>query len=184
MREFLINDKNIKLMSVKKNTDFNIKKLLNNDKLDQSQSIRFGKLFEKFIKDLAKSKGYQIINEKLIDVFNTGTKTNKGKKDLDICFTKDNTIFYFESKTNLNLDSEKSKATDKKIFDITNFLIKENKDEDIYSGLITCWYEKEEGMNIKTKTNLLFMKDFFKLIGIETTKDEYYSIMSDFGQMI
>ena len=56
MREFLINDENVKLMSVKENTDFNVKWLLYNNKLDQSQSIRFGKFFEGFIKDLIKSK--------------------------------------------------------------------------------------------------------------------------------
>ena len=105
-------------MSVKDNTDFNVKRLLNNNKLNQSQSIRFGKIFEKFIKDLIKSRGYELINEGLIDVYETGSKTNKGKKDLDICFIKEETIYYFESKLNLNLDSEKSKATDNKISDI------------------------------------------------------------------
>ncbi len=36
-----------------------------------------------------------------------------------ICFIKDNTIFYFETKINLNLDSEKLKVTDDKISIIT-----------------------------------------------------------------
>jgi hypothetical protein len=184
MREFLINDENVELMSVKENTDFNVKKLLNNNKLDQSQSIRFGKIFEKFIKDLIKSKGHELINEELVDVYGTGSKTNKGKKDLDICFVKENTIFYFESKLNLNLDSGKSKATDDKISGITEYLILENKENDVFSGLITCWWEKEEGMSITTKTNLLFMKDFLEILDIKTTKEEYYNLMSDFGKMI
>jgi hypothetical protein len=171
-------------MSVKENTDFNVKKLLNNNKLDQSQSIRFGKIFENFIKSLIKSKGYKLINEELIDVYGTGSKTNKGKKDLDICFIKDDNIFYFESKLNLNLDSEKSKATDDKISEITDYLITENKDVSVFSGLITCWWEKEEGMSITTKTNLLFMKDFLELLDIKSTKEEYYNMMSDFGKMI
>lgn len=172
MREFLINNENVDLMSVKENTDFNVKRLLNNNKLDQSQSIRFGKIFEKFIKDLIKSKGYELINEELVDVYGTGSKTNKGKKDLDICFVKENTIFYFESKLNLKLDSE------------TEYLIQENKENDVFSGLITCWWEKEEGMSITTKTNLLFMKDFLEILDIKTTKEDYYNLMSDFGKMI
>lgn len=184
MRDFLINEDNVKLMSVKENTDFNVKKLLNNNKLDQSQSIRFGKIFENFIKNLIKSKGYKLINEELIDVYGTGSKTNKGKKDLDICFVKDDSIFYFESKLNLNLDSEKSKATDDKISEITDYLITENKDVSVFSGLITCWWEKEEGMSITTKTNLLFMKDFLELLDIKSSKEEYYTMMSDFGKMI
>lgn len=184
MREILIKKENIDLMCVKENTDFNVKRLLNNNKLDQSQSIRFGKIFENFIKDLIRSKGHELINEELIDVYGTGSKTKKGKKDLDICFIKENTIFYFESKLNLNLDSEKSKATDDKISGITEYLILENKKKDIFSGLITCWWEKEEGMSITTKTNLLFMKDFLEILGIKTTKEEYYTLMSDFGKMI
>jgi hypothetical protein len=184
MRDFLINEDNVKLMGVKENIDFNVKRLLNNNKLDQSQSIRFGKIFENFIKSLIKSKGYKLINEELIDVYGTGSKTNKGKKDLDICFIKDDNIFYFESKLNLNLDSEKSKATDDKISEITDYLITENKDISVFSGLITCWWEKEEGMSITTKTNLLFMKDFLELLDIKSTKEEYYTMMSDFGKMI
>jgi hypothetical protein len=184
MKDLLINEDNVKLMCVKENTDFNVKRLLNNNKLDQSQSIRFGKIFENFIKSLIKSKGYELINEQLVDVYGTGSKTNKGKKDLDICFIKDDNLFYFESKLNLNLDSEKSKATDDKISEITDYLITENKDVSVFSGLITCWWEKEEGMSITTKTNLLFMKDFLELLDIKSTKEEYYNMMSDFGKMI
>ena len=158
--------------------------LLNNNKLDQSQSIRFGKIFENFIKSLIKSKGYELVNEQLVDVYGAGSKTNKGKKDLDICFVKDDNIFYFESKLNLNLDSEKSKATDDKISEITDYLITENKGVSVFSGLITCWWEKEKGMSITTKTNLLFMKDFLELLDIKYTKEEYYDMMSDFGKMI
>lgn len=184
IKNLLINDENIKSIQVKEATDFNVKKLLNNNNLDQSQSIRFGKLFEKLLKDLIKGKGYKIINEEFLDVYNTGSKTNKGKKDLDICFIKDDTIFYFESKLNLNLDSEKSKATDDKILEINDYLINENKNLKVVSSLITCWWEKEEGMVITTKTNILFMKDFLGLIGISCTKSEYYKIMFDFGKLI
>jgi hypothetical protein len=184
MREFLINEENISLMGIRKNTDFNVKRLLGNDRLDQSQSIRFGKIFEKFIKDLVKSRGYELINEELVDIYGTGSETKKGKKDIDICFIKDNSIFYFESKLNLNLDSEKSKATDEKISNITEYLITQNSGYTVFSNLITCWWEKEDGMPISTKTNLIFMREFLQILGIETTREEYYEMMSDFGKMI
>lgn len=184
MRNLLINDENVKSMGVKENSDFNVKRLLNNNKLTQSQSIKFGKIFEKFLKDLIKSEGYKLIHEEYVDVYGTGTTTNKNKKDLDICFIKGDTIFYFESKLNLNLDSEKLKATDNKILQITEYLKKENKEMKVFSGLVTSWFEREEGMSITTKTNLLFMKDFLEILNIETTKEEYYGLMSDFGQMI
>lgn len=184
MRKLLINSSNIELMSIKENTDFNVKKLLANNRLDQSQCIRFGKIFENFLKQLIKSKEYTLINEDLVDVYSTGSKTSKGKKDLDICFIKDDIIYYFESKLNLNLDSEKSKATDKKITEITDYLKEQNSEKSIFSALITCWWEKEEGMYITTKTNLLFMRDFFEILDIEVTKEEYYKLMAEFGSMI
>lgn len=184
MREFLINEDNIKLMNVKKNNNFNVKKLLNNYNLDQSQVIRFGKIFENFIKNLIKSKNYKLINEELIDINGNGLNKNKGKKELDICFIKNDNIFYFESKLNLNLDSEKSKATDDKISKINDYLINENKNFSVFSMLITCWWEKEEGMLIKTKTKIFFMKDFLELLDIKSTKEEYYKMMSDFGKKI
>jgi hypothetical protein len=184
MRDLLINDKNVVLMSKINNVDYNVKRLLNNNNLTQSQSIKFGKVFEGFIKDIVKTQGGELINEEYVDVYEIGTKTNKGKKDLDICFIKGDTIYYFESKMNLNLDSEKSKVTDEKISQITNYLVKQNKGMNVVSGLITSWYEREEGMSIKTKTNLFFMKDFLQIVGVDMGKNEYYEMMSDFGKLI
>lgn len=185
IREILINDKNINLMSVRENLDFNVKKILNNNYLSQSQSIRFGKIFENFLKNIIKENGYTLINEELVDIHKKGLNRNKDKKDLDICFIKDDTIFYFESKINLNLDSEKSKVTDKKISEINEYLVNENKKMNVNSSLITCWWEKEEGMSVKTNTNLLYMRDFFKLLEIENiTSYDYYDMMSDFGNSI
>ena len=184
MNNLLINDEHIKSMSEKKNDDFNVKKLLNNFELTQSQSIRFGKVFESFVKNLVKSKNLKLINEELVDVFNTGSKTNKGKKDIDICFIKDDTIFYFECKINLKLDSEKSKVTDDKVCNITNFLINENKSSKVFSGILTGWYERENGMPTHLKTNVVFMSELFSILGIETTKEEYYKLMNDFGKLI
>jgi hypothetical protein len=184
MRNLLINNENLHLMTSGQGDVYNVKRLLNNNALTQSQSIKFGKIFEKFIKDLIKGQGFELINEEYVDVYGIGSKTNKGKKDLDICFIKGDTIFYFESKLNLALDSEKSKATDDKIVEITNYLVENNKDMKVVSGLITCWFEKEKNMVITPKTNLFFIQDFLELIGIEIEKEEYYNMMSDFGKLI
>lgn len=184
LKDILITEQNIKSMVKNNYDDFNVKKLLNNYSLTQSQNIRFGKVFECFIKDIITNMGYELINKELIDVYQTNTKTNKNKKELDICFIKDDTVYYFECKVNLNLDSEKSKATDRKVLDITNYLINENPNKKIYSGILTCWWDKEVGMNIKTQTNLIFIKDLFELIGVKSNKDYYYKVMSDFGEFI
>lgn len=92
--------------------------------------------------------------------------------------------YIIDPKINLNLDSEKSKATDKKISDITSYLKTIHPNKKIVSGLITCWWEHEKGINVKTKTNLFYIKDFFKLMGITTTKENYYHTMKKFGELI
>ena len=188
MKDFLITKQNIDLMRSKGGDHFNIKKLLKNDKLDHSQSVRFGNVFVRYLKDLIVSKGFKLVNEEFIDVYGENSKTKKkvkGKKELDICFIKDDTIFYFECKLNLNLDSEKSKETDHKILKINDYLLKENLENTVFSGLIIGWWEKEKGMKITTKTkNLLFMKDFLEIIDVNTTKEEYYDMMSEFGKNI
>lgn len=184
MRELLINEKNISLMAKKENTSFNIKKLLGVD-IDQSQSIRFGNMFQEFIKNLVISKGGKILPSQFIDVYKTGnTKSNKGLKDMDIWFILDDIMYYFEVKTNLDLDSEKSKATDNKIFDITKYLIIENQNTKVKTGILSCWYKREHGLPIKVKTPVCYIEDMFKILNIQCTSDEYYKLMLDFGKSI
>ena len=50
MRDLLINENNIKIMQDEKKPYFNVKKLLNNDNLTQSQCVKFGDLFQKYVK--------------------------------------------------------------------------------------------------------------------------------------
>lgn len=173
---------NINSMKRKEPSKYGVKWLLSNELLDQSQCIRFGKVFETFIKNMITHTGYVQIEHNLIDLYNTGSKTKKGKKELDICFIKGNDIYYFECKCNLQLDSEKSKETDKKVSNISKYLKSKYKDMNVYSGLLTGLYEIEKDLIISTKTNLLFIKDLFKILGITCTKEEYYDIMKQFGK--
>jgi hypothetical protein len=184
IKDLLINEKNISLLDKKENTSFNIKKLLKTD-VDQSQSIRFGNLFQNWIKDVIRLSGGEIIDIQFIDVYETGnTKTNKGLKDMDILFSLNNKMFYYEAKTNLDLDSEKCKETDRKINDISNHLIKNYNNKEIHSGVLSCWYEKEVGLSVKVKTNVVYIKDLFEILNINCTKEEYYQIMEEFGNEV
>ena len=171
-------------MTMKSNVvdTYNVKKLLGNNKLTQSQSIKFGKIFETFLKNLIINKGFELMYTTPLDVNNEGLPTKKGKKELDICFKHNNAIIYQEVKTNLNLDSEKSKITDGKIINITNYLKDNNEGVSVFNGIITCWWEKEPGLSITPKTNVMFMKDFFHILGFNITKDEYYTLMREFGK--
>jgi hypothetical protein len=59
-----------------------------------------------------------------------------------------------------------------------------SKYSEINVNILSCWWEKEKGMDIKTNKNLYFMSDFFELISCHTNKDEYYDIMKEFGRQI
>lgn len=177
LEKILLTEEFISKMGNEPVKDYNVKKLLNNPNLTQSQCIKFGKIFEGFIKGIISNFNYEIIHEEYISIIGK-------QKDVDICFIMGDKIYYFESKLNLNLDSEKSKATDKKISDVTNQLQKIHPDKEIMSGLLTCWWEHEKGINVKTKTKLFYMKDFFELMGAKTTKENYYSTMKKFGEQI
>jgi hypothetical protein len=185
IKNVLITEKNIQNLQPKEvgEYDYNIKKLLNNNRLDQSQSIRFGNMFENFIKDLADSLGAILLDKKFLDIYYTNSKTNKGKKDVDICFTYNDIIYYFECKTNLNLDSEKSKATDKKVGDIIEFLEKENN-KTVIGGVVSCWYEFEEKLPNSLKSKLFFFKDIINIFNLNLSKNEYYDILKEFGNKI
>jgi hypothetical protein len=119
-----------------------------------------------------------------IIMFETENNTNKkGKKQLDVCFIKNDIIYYFECKINMNLDSEKSKQTDAKIKLITEYL-KNKYNKQVISKVITCWYNKHKGLLNKIKTNVIFMNEFFDLIDYNTDEIKYYKMMEDFGKLI
>lgn len=182
IKSLLITEKNLSYLKEKDDNSFNIKKLLGVN-LTQSQAIRFGNMFQNFIKDVITSAGGEVVNQQFADIYGTGTKSNKGKKDVDIWFKYDNKIYYFEVKTNLDLDSEKSKATDSKVDAISSWMKSNYKDCDVVSGVLSCWYTKETGLPVKVK-NVFYMGDLFKILDIRLSSDEYYSIMKDFGKEI
>ena len=181
IKSLLINEKNITALAKKENNFFNLKKLLGVD-IDQSQSIRFGNLYQDWIKSLASNFGAEIIDIHFMDIYKTGNvKTNKGLKDIDILFRFNGKMYYFEAKTSLDLDSEKSKATYAKISDVTEYIKTEYPDDEVVSGVLSCWYEKEIGLPFKLKTDAFFIKDIFNILGIEASKEEYYELMREFG---
>lgn len=180
LRSLLITEKNINLLKKGENNSWNIKRLLQID-LDQSQSIRFGNMFQDFVKSVVTSAGGKVLSQQFADIYGVGeTKSNKGQKDVDIWFTYKERMYYFEAKTNLDLDSEKSKATDLKVVDISIWMKMNYPEYEVISGILSCWWTKEAGLPVKVK-DVYFMEDIFKILEIDVSKDEYYEIMKDFG---
>ncbi len=80
-----------------------------------SINIQFGNKIEIFWnKVISDSNAKNLIEENNLIII------NKNKKQQDHFFCVEDKYFYLESKCNLNLDSEKSKASNQKIKDITN----------------------------------------------------------------
>ena len=97
-----------------------IKRWLGLTVLGQSESIRFGTLFEEALNDyVAHSPTYTNITTSTQKTYITPectlTPKSKNNKDIDILFRSGNVIYYRECKCNLLLDSEKSKTTAEKV---------------------------------------------------------------------
>lgn len=173
IKNLLITEKNIGILKNKENKIYNIKKLLGNNNLTQSQSIRFGNVFQDFIINIAKKYGAVIhYNEKII-------KIGKKNKDVDVCFTFKGVTYYFECKTNLNLDSEKSKSTDEKVEYIHNFIKSEHNN--LISGVLTCWYSPNSNIYNKLLTKVYYMSEFFDIFNVDIDENDYNKIMLELG---
>lgn len=102
------------------------------------------------------------------------------------------TLLYEEQKTNAGLDSEKILATINKILDVKEFLSKSQNLPVIASILhSTVWEESDapdfksyyvryKNVGIEVKT----MDKYFCELGVEITKEEFYSIFRKAGEIL
>lgn len=54
---------------------------------------------------------------------------------------------------------------------------------EVVSGVLSCWFKKETGLPVKVK-DVFYMEDLFKILDIQMTSEEYYSLMREFGKSI
>ncbi len=102
--------------------------------LSQSQSIKFGILLEHIISDIISKLSTSFINIK--------QKNTKNIKEKDHLWLNNHTktIVYAEFKSNIELDTEKSKSTIKKCIDIKNDLIQKYPQHTIIMNLVALRY--------------------------------------------
>jgi len=127
-------NKYINNCSSNKKIDINSLSYLIDYELSQSDCIKIG--IENILKDFILEN---------TNLKNIKTKNKKGIKEKDHLFMDINKkiIYYAEIKSNLNLDTEKSKQTYKKCLDIEKELQKEYKDYEIKMFLVGVrYYEK------------------------------------------
>ncbi len=124
-----------------KNKDINSISYLIKRQLSQSDCIKFGTGFEKILMDVILLENKNLENIK--------PKNTKGKRDVDHLFLDkiNKVIYYAEIKSNLNLDTEKSKATINKCKEIQQELMKEFPEHKINMYLVGIRYYTRDIIN-------------------------------------
>ena len=136
--------------------------------LSQSQSIKFGILLEHIISD--------IISQLATSFTNIKEKNTKNIKEKDHLWLNNNTktIVYAEFKSNIELDTEKSKSTIKKCVDIKNDLTKKYPDHTIIMNLVALrYYDTSQISSVKKKyleisDHLFGVNQYLELFGFQT----------------
>lgn len=164
-----------------KKKDFNSLSYLISIQLSQSDSIKLGIGIERVINDLIikKNKNVKSIKQK--------NKKNCREKDhLFIDETK-KTIYYAELKSNINLDTEKSKSTIKKCLKIEKELIEIYPDYTIIWQLVALRHvsTKDIPKAIINKykdinENIIGLNEYFKRLNIEIclVEKEYINMLN------
>lgn len=142
-----------------------------NVNITQSLRIRIGIWLEKMINIYAQNnKNLNIIQSK---------KNSKGQyqQDFYAIDEKHKQIFYFEFKSNINLDTEKARSTKTKIKRLLSKHQQENYE--VKGGLLALryLYRKNIPSRLQDKfkgIDLYGINEFFQLIGVDTMTDEEY----------
>jgi hypothetical protein len=142
----------------------------------QSICIKLGTIFERSIN--------YYINNNEINVVNMITMHPKiNNKQIDCIFKKDNTIYYFEIKNNINLDTEKSKAVYDKVLEIEKYLKNLYPESKIISGILTMRFSNRDIINrcniVKKPIDKLIIygyTDFFSIFNLDMD-EEYFMIL-------
>jgi hypothetical protein len=154
-------------------------------KYGQSLSIKMGHAIEKAYRKYALSKGAHMID---VDTRKGLTKHAKYKVDTDILFIYNDFLHYYESKTDINLDTEKVAATIRKVDMIQSFLSRVSlKYGILYSGepRININTEKlfqaKRGKKQLPPVNILGYNDFFEIFGEEFDRGCWEEMLKGIG---
>ena len=148
--------------------------------LSQSDCIKLGTGIEKLLADL-------VIQHTSLE--NIKPKNSKGKKEKDHLFLDPTTkiIYYAELKSNINLDTEKSKSTYQKCLDIVQELQEEYPDHTINWCLLALRYKNyEEISNVIQKKyaeisdHLFGINQYLHMLNIqlEFTDETYHRFLN------
>lgn len=179
--ELINKNEYIKNCKSNKKKDFNSLSYLIDKNLSQSDCIKLGIGMEKFLVDL--------ILTYTNDLKNIKEKNIKGIKEKDHLFIdeKNKIIYYSELKSNINLDTEKSKTTSNKCLEIVKDLVEKYKNYQIKWCLLGLRYldyneipKVIRGKYTNIKENLYGINQYLNMlsISISFTKEEYKKLLN------
>lgn len=147
--------------------------LIHNRNLSQSDKIKLGQGMEKVLKDII---------EKNTELINIKEKNAKGEKERDHLFedNKNKIIYYAELKSNINLDTEKSKSTSEKCLKILDELQIQYPDYKIKMFLVNLRFLEKKDVDkvvlnkyTNIKNNLCGINEYLSNLGVKFNfKDE------------
>lgn len=157
------NNDYIKNCTSNKTKDYNSLSYLVNNSLSHSDCIKLGIGIEKVMSDIILQKNNNLENIKI--------KNKKGVKEKDHLFKCEElkTIYYAEIKSNLNLDTEKYKATIEKCLQIFQELKNKYPNYTIKMHLVGGRYYTKKNIPVTISSKYLILNEM--LVGI----NEYFS---------
>ncbi|MFW6281229.1 MAG: hypothetical protein ACOC1O_00315 [bacterium] len=142
----------------------------------QSINIKMGNILERTWK-----KYIALSNEVVIDKRNI----IEGSQ-VDILFSFRNIKYYFESKNNLNIDTEKSIATKNKLLKIISFL--ENENENVVGKILNNRYStSKHSKNFKLpilEEDIYGYSDLFSIFEVKVSEEQWNDFFKTVGQYI
>lgn len=167
----------------KEKVNYNTKKLLGVE-LNQSESIRFGRVLEVIVKEITKlySNSTEIVDINLIKTESIFSCEVEQDKQIDLLVKTQNNYYYLESKVNCELDTEKWPATIQKI-DKVSEAIQNYFNCECIGKILTPWYRYEDDMPLQYKrNNIMFIGQYFQAIGIDFVEEAWYSMLNNYAQ--
>lgn len=150
---------------------------------EQSLNIKIGNRLETLHNDFSKKMGVKQhpLQKNLI----------KGHQ-IDTLYLDNDTLEYVEQKANAGLDSEKIIQTTKKILEVKEGLNIQTNIKVNASILHTTVWEESDAPNYfsyykkyrKAGIKVKFMSDYFKLLSVDITKQEFYDLWTKAGKIL
>ena len=153
--------------------------------------IKVGRNFEEWFKVVAEDCGMILLDDRV-----TKNVVGSKSKDIDFIFKCETTktIYYYEQKSNIELDTEKLPATYNKVKAVHKYLIETYKGYEIKSSILH-WSEwnydtlpKKYHTKIKQckdyGVSVSWPKDLFKTLGADISKKDYNSMGRKIGKKL